>query len=139
VALKKIRLDTADEGVPATSLREISILKELRHPNIVSLQATISAEAKLYLVFEYLDLDLKKYMDQMKPKGMKKDLIKSYMHQLIKGVYFCHARRIMHRDLKPQNLLIDEKGNLKIADLGLARAFGVPMRSYTHEVVTLWY
>lgn len=58
---------------------------------------------------------------------------------MIKGVEYCHGRRILHRDLKPQNLLIDETRNLKLADFGLARAFGIPLRVYTHEVVTLWY
>jgi serine/threonine protein kinase len=61
------------------------------------------------------------------------------MFQLLAGLNFCHARRILHRDLKPQNLLIDRSGALKLADFGLARAFGIPVRTYTHEVVTLWY
>jgi serine/threonine protein kinase len=61
------------------------------------------------------------------------------MFQMIAGLNFCHARRILHRDLKPQNLLIDRSGALKLADFGLARAFGIPVRTYTHEVVTLWY
>ena len=63
----------------------------------------------------------------------------SYLHQLMEGMLFCHKRRVLHRDLKPQNLLIDKNGTLKIADFGLGRAFGIPVRAYTHEVVTLWY
>ena len=105
------------------------------------------AEGRLYLVFEWLDKDLKKYMDSAAAVpgapasggGLPMALIKSYMFQLLRGMDFCHARGIMHRDLKPQNLLVDRRGVLKLADFGLARAFMIPMRSYTHEVVTLWY
>lgn len=61
------------------------------------------------------------------------------MHQLLNGIAFCHVHRVLHRDLKPQNLLIDREGFIKLADFGLARAFGVPVRTFTHEVVTLWY
>ncbi len=61
------------------------------------------------------------------------------MYQLIKGVAYIHKFKILHRDLKPQNLLISKDGILKIADFGLARGYGIPVRNYTHEVVTLWY
>lgn len=61
------------------------------------------------------------------------------MYQLVNGVNYCHSRRIIHRDLKPQNLLVDRVGNLKIADFGLARAFGIPIKTLTHEIETLWY
>ena len=70
---------------------------------------------------------------------LQPELVKKFTLQLIQGVHYCHAHRIIHRDLKPQNLLIDQEGNLKLADFGLARAFGVPLRNYTHEIVTLWY
>lgn len=140
VALKKIRLESDEEGVPSTAVREISLLRELQHPNIVGLEDVLMQENKLYLVFEFLSMDLKKYMDSI-PQGQQMDkmLIKSYLFQISQGMLFCHQRRVLHRDLKPQNLLIDNKGVIKIADFGLARAFGIPVRVYTHEVVTLWY
>lgn len=141
VALKKIRLESEDEGVPSTAIREISLLKEMRDENTVRLYDIIHSDShKLYLVFEFLDLDLKKYMESIPAGlGLGADMIKRFMMQLVKGTAYCHGHRILHRDLKPQNLLIDKEGNLKLADFGLARAFGVPLRAYTHEVVTLWY
>jgi len=141
LALKKIRLEAEDEGIPSTAIREISILKELQHPNIVRLHDVIHTEKKLTLVFEYLDQDLKKMLDETDGDAGLPDLeLKLLLRQLLLGVAFCHDRRVLHRDLKPQNLLINKNNmELKLADFGLARAFGIPVRSYTHEVVTLWY
>jgi len=139
VALKRIRLDSEDEGVPCTAIREISLLKELRSPNIVLFHDVIHTEKKLTLVFEYLDLDLKKYMDENGGPITNMAVVKSFLFQLFKGVGFCHDHRVLHRDLKPQNLLVNRKGELKLADFGLARAVGIPVRSYSNEVVTLWY
>ncbi|TSK16203.1 Cyclin-dependent kinase 2 [Bagarius yarrelli] len=127
------------EGVPSTAIREISLLKELNHPNIVKLLDVIHTENKLYLVFEFLHQDLKKFMDSSSVTGISLPLVKSYLFQLLQGLSFCHSHRVLHRDLKPQNLLINAQGEIKLADFGLARAFGVPVRTYTHEVVTLWY
>ncbi|KAK8791140.1 hypothetical protein WA158_005771 [Blastocystis sp. Blastoise] len=141
VALKKIRLESEDEGIPSTALREVSILLSLHHPNVVKLIEVENANGRLYLVFEYLDLDLKKYMNlhPMSSGGMPIKLIKSYTYQMLLGLDYCHSRGIMHRDLKPQNLLINKNGVLKLADFGLARSFSIPIRQLTHEVVTLWY
>ncbi|KNC80954.1 CMGC/CDK protein kinase, partial [Sphaeroforma arctica JP610] len=138
VALKRIRLDSEDEGVPCTAIREISLLKELRHPNIVRLYDVLHTDKKLTLVFEYCEQDLKKYLDGC-GGTVEPFQVKSFLYQLLKGVAFCHEHRVLHRDLKPQNLLINKFGKLKLADFGLARAFGIPVRSYSHEVVTLWY
>ncbi|XP_044758406.1 cyclin-dependent kinase 1 isoform X1 [Coccinella septempunctata] len=140
VALKKIRLESEDEGVPATALREIALLKELKHPNIVALEDVLMEESRIYLIFEYLLMDLKKYMDKIENgKFMDPKLVKSYFYQLNSAILFCHQRRVLHRDLKPQNLLITRDGTIKVGDFGLGRTFGVPVRVYTHEVVTLWY
>jgi len=148
VALKKIRLESETEGVPSTAIREISLLKELEHPGVVQLLDVVHAETVLYLVFEYLDKDLKKLMDDyaalkreegISNTGLPEPLVKSYLRQLLEGIAYCHKHRVLHRDLKPQNLLIDSHGLIKLADFGLARAFGLPVRPYTHEVVTLWY
>ncbi|KAF5101240.1 hypothetical protein D0Z03_000634 [Geotrichum reessii] len=115
-------------------------MKELKHPNIVTLYDVIHTENKLNLVFEYMDRDLKVYMDTYGNKGaLEAKQIKSFMYQLLKGVNFCHENRVLHRDLKPQNLLINTRGELKLGDFGLARAFGIPVNTFSNEVVTLWY
>lgn len=115
-------------------------MKELKHENIVSLHDVIHTENKLMLVFEFMDKDLKKYMDSHGDRGaLPPPTIKSFMHQLLAGIEFCHANRVLHRDLKPQNLLINGKGQLKLGDFGLARAFGIPVNTFSNEVVTLWY
>ncbi|GAB6019501.1 cyclin-dependent kinase 5 [Chamberlinius hualienensis] len=138
VALKRVRLDDDDEGVPSSALREICLLKELKHKNIVRLHDVLHSEKKLTLVFEHCDQDLKKYFDSLNGE-IDPSVVKSFMYQLLRGLAFCHSHNVLHRDLKPQNLLINKNGELKLADFGLARAFGIPVRCYSAEVVTLWY
>lgn len=135
VALKKIRIEDEDNGVPQTALREIAMLKELVHQNIVCLLDTIFADSKLFLIFEYFPHDLKRYMDL---QSLSLETTKSFLKQILQAINFCHCRRVIHRDLKPQNILVN-KDTIKIADFGLSRAFGLPFENLTHEVVTLWY
>ena len=134
MALKEIHLD-AEEGTPSTAIREISLMKELKHTNIVRLYDVIHTETKLVLIFEYCERDLKKYMDVHGDRGALDPVtVRSFMYQLLKGTAFCHENRVLHRDLKPQNLLINRKGELKLGDFGLARAFGVPVNTFSNEV-----
>ena len=137
VALKEIRL-SADEGAPSTAIREISLMKELKHPNIVQIIDVIHTETVLVLVFEICEIDLKNYMDQ-RNGIIQLPHIKSMLRDLFSGLAYCHSQKVLHRDLKPQNLLLTAGGTLKLADFGLARAFGIPVHTYSNEVVTLWY
>lgn len=90
-------------------------------------------------MFEYLEFDLKKYL-KSRTTQMSSQQVQSLLYQILQSLVYLHSRRIFHRDLKPQNLLIDSTGTvIKLADFGLARAFGLPIKTYTHEVVTLWY
>eukprot|EP00929_Paragymnodinium_shiwhaense_P062525 TRINITY_DN31208_c0_g1_i4.p1 TRINITY_DN31208_c0_g1~~TRINITY_DN31208_c0_g1_i4.p1 ORF type:complete len:311 (-),score=86.23 TRINITY_DN31208_c0_g1_i4:31-963(-) len=139
VAMKQMKLGAgSEEGVPSTAIREIAILRELNHANIVRLIDVFCKPGELVLVFELLDSDLKKHMKGLAGK-LEPHAVKDFCRQLLNGLDFCHSSRIMHRDLKPQNLLISGGRTLKIADFGLARAFALPCPEYTHEVITVWY
>lgn len=137
VALKEIRLQT-DEGTPFTAIREASLLKDLKHVNIVCLHDIIHTKSNLTFVFEFVQTDLSTYLEK-NPGGLNPHNVKLFLFQLLRGLAYCHRRKVLHRDLKPQNLLISEQGELKLADFGLARAKSVPSQTYSNEVVTLWY
>jgi len=137
VALKEIRLQE-EEGAPFTAIREASLLKELKHSNIVTLHDIIHTKSSLTFVFEFVNTDLSQYLEK-NAGGLHPKNVKLFLFQLLRGLSYCHRRRILHRDVKPQNLLISEIGELKLADFGLARAKSVPSHTYSHEVVTLWY
>ncbi|KAL9646472.1 hypothetical protein ABK040_006468 [Willaertia magna] len=164
VALKCIKLDQINEGVPCTAIREIAILKDLKHPNVVRLVDLVHSMDQLTLVFEYCNQgDLKAYMNNVSGdgKGLPLKQVKNFMKQMLKGIEYCHMQSVLHRDLKPQNILVNSstitsqnnskhinnrhqmmdqtKIELKLADFGLARSFGIPVRKLSHEVVTLWY
>ncbi|KAJ1347009.1 Cyclin-dependent kinase 2 [Parelaphostrongylus tenuis] len=139
VALKKISLERDNEGVPSTCIREICLLKDLNHRNIVRLYDVIHSGMQLYLVFEFIDRDLKSLLDSLPGKRLPPKHVKSFLWQLLQALAYCHTRRVLHRDLKPQNLLVNNGGVIKLADFGLARNFSITSRVYTHEVVTLWY
>ena len=138
IAMKKTLHNFEREGVPTTVLREICLLRELAHPNIVNLKDIVVTERRLYLIFEFVEGDLRKFL-QRHEGSLSAMQVKRIMYQMLEGICFCHSRRIMHRDLKPENILISEDQTVKIADFGLARAFQIPMRPYTNEVQTLWY
>lgn len=141
VALKKIRLNDENEGVPATTIREVSLLKTLKHSTIVNLETVLYKENKMYLAMEYLDLDLRKYIDGVRRSNrtVPDDVLRRFVQQILTAVDYCHSRAVLHRDLKPQNILVGRDMRLKLADFGLGRSIGIPLRTYTHDIVTLWY
>ena len=142
--MKEIKIDHSDDGIPSTAIREIAVLQELKNNQyIVNLEQIVhlhlEEKTRVFLIFEYFNLDLKKYLDKL-GGPMPPMLVKKVLYQLLKGVEYCHERRIMHRDLKPSNVLVNQDASqIKIADFGLARTMGLPLKTYTHEVVTLWY
>ncbi|RWS14620.1 hypothetical protein B4U79_09733, partial [Dinothrombium tinctorium] len=141
VAVKKIKLGTrteAKDGINRTALREIKLLQELKHENIIGLLDVFGHRSNVSLVFDFMETDLEVVIKDSNIV-LTPAHIKSYILMTIKGLEYLHMNWILHRDIKPNNLLIDENGVLKIGDFGLAKTFGSPTRIYTHQVVTRWY
>jgi cell division cycle 2-like protein len=140
VALKKVKMEKEKEGFPLTSLREINILLSFRHPNIVNVTEVVVGTSldSIFMVMEFMEHDLKGLLDAMRSPFSVSE-VKCYMAQLLAGVAYLHANWVLHRDLKTSNILVNNRGELKICDFGMARQYGSPLRPYTHMVVTLWY
>ncbi|RVW64953.1 putative serine/threonine-protein kinase [Vitis vinifera] len=140
VALKKVRFGNMDPESVRFMAREIHVLRKLDHPNVMKLEGLITSRTSgtLYLVFEYMEHDL---AGLSATPGIKftEPQIKCYMQQLLRGLEHCHSRGVLHRDIKGSNLLIDNKGVLKIGDFGLASFRSDPSQPLTSRVVTLWY
>jgi cell division cycle 2-like protein len=144
VALKQVKMDgtATSDGFPITALREISILKRTSsHPNIVTLHEILSGDTptSCTLVLEFLDHDLKTLQEDM-PDPFLASEIKTLLRQLVGAVGYLHDNSILHRDLKTSNILLDNRGHLKLADFGMARYIPSPNAApLTQLVVTLWY
>jgi len=144
VAIKKIKPEADEVGLSPTTIREITLLNEVKHPYIVQLISSMFSKGNVYLVFEYCEHDLRKYQDiyrrQSGNNGLPLATVQRFQYQMCKAIEFCHVNRVYHRDLKPQNVLVTSDGDrVKIADFGLARQHGLPLSPLTREVVTLWY
>ncbi|OXB70440.1 UNVERIFIED_CONTAM: hypothetical protein H355_007790 [Colinus virginianus] len=149
VALKKVRLDNEKEGFPITAIREIKILRQLIHRSVVNMKEIVTDKqdaldfkkdkGAFYLVFEYMDHDLMGLLES----GLvhfSEDHIKSFMKQLMEGLDYCHKKNFLHRDIKCSNILLNNSGQIKLADFGLARLYSSEeSRPYTNKVITLWY
>ncbi|KAI9790416.1 MAG: hypothetical protein M1833_001933 [Piccolia ochrophora] len=140
VALKKLKMDNANDGFPVTGLREIQTLMESRHANVVKLREVVMGDTNndVFLVMDFLEHDLKTLQEDMAEPFLASET-KTLLLQLVSGTEHLHNNWIMHRDLKTSNLLMNNRGQIKIADFGMARYFGDPPPKLTQLVVTLWY
>eukprot|EP01018_Ginkgo_biloba_P010023 Gb_05113 [translate_table: standard] len=141
VAMKKTMVDES-EGIPCTTLREISLLRNLSAciyiVRLLDVNMTKNKKGQpvVYMIFECLDCDFKKFMDISRLKGQPftSKSIQRFLYQMLSGLYYCHKHGVLHRDLKPQNILLDaDRGIAKLADFGLARAFSIPIPAYTAQ------
>ncbi|PFH54621.1 hypothetical protein AMATHDRAFT_72399 [Amanita thiersii Skay4041] len=142
VALKKLKLEEEKNGFPITALREINALMLCRHDNVVGIREVVVGETltQVFVVMDFIEHDLKTLLTVM-PSPFLQSEIKTLMMQLLSAVAHCHANWILHRDLKTSNLLMNNRGTIKVADFGLARRYGDPVGvgGMTQLVVTLWY
>uniref|UniRef100_A0A3B3ZDJ5 Cyclin-dependent kinase 12 n=1 Tax=Periophthalmus magnuspinnatus TaxID=409849 RepID=A0A3B3ZDJ5_9GOBI len=149
VALKKVRLDNEKEGFPITAIREIKILRQLKHRSVVNMKEIVTDKqdaldfkkdkGAFYLVFEYMDHDLMGLLESGLVQ-FSHEHIRSFMRQLMEGLDYCHKNNFLHRDIKCSNILLNNRGQIKLADFGLARLYSSEeSRPYTNKVITLWY
>ncbi|KAK4172199.1 putative CTD kinase, partial [Triangularia setosa] len=139
VALKRIRMEGERDGFPVTAVREIKLLRSLKHTNVVELQEVMVESNECFMVFEYLSHDLTGLLNHpnytLEP-AHKKHLAK----QLFEGLDYLHTRGVLHRDIKAANILVSNEGVLKLADFGLARFYAKHHQlDYTNRVITIWY
>ena len=142
VAVKKLRLESEREGFPITAIREIKLLQSFDHPNIVGLLEMMVEHNQIYMVFDYMDHDLTGLLTH--PELQLEESHRKYIFkQLMEGLNYLHEKRIIHRDIKGSNILLDNLGNLKIADFGLARTMKIlgegEVADFTNRVITIWY
>ena len=138
VAIKKFKESDEDEQVRKTALREVRILKQLKHDNIVTLIEVFRRKGKLHLVFEFVERTILEDLER-NPDGMHPIEAKKCLWQLLRSIEYCHAHNVIHRDIKPENLLISKNGTLKLCDFGFARTLAGPGARYTDYVATRWY
>ncbi|KAK2738403.1 hypothetical protein FQN57_007080 [Myotisia sp. PD_48] len=140
VAIKKLKMENSYEGFPVTGLREIQTLSEARHPHIVRLREVVMGDTMddVFLVMDFIEHDLKTLLDDMRDPFLPSET-KTLLLQVIGAAEFLHSHWIMHRDLKTSNLLMNNRGEIKLADFGMARYYGDPAPKLTQLVVTLWY
>ncbi|OEU10984.1 Pkinase-domain-containing protein [Fragilariopsis cylindrus CCMP1102] len=142
VAMKRINTEQEENGFPITALREVKLLKGLSHPNMVILKECVCSKGNglpknVFMVFEYLEFDLTGVLETPEIR-LSQDHVKSWSRQLLEGVHYMHKNKVIHRDLKASNLLINRHGELKIADWGLARSWNSEMKRLL-QGHTLWY
>ncbi|KAJ3629092.1 hypothetical protein MTP99_013513 [Tenebrio molitor] len=141
VAVKKIKMGSrqeAQDGINRTALREIKLLQELHHRNVIGLLDVFGHMSNVSLVFDFMDTDLEVIIKD-NTIILTTANIKAYMIQTLQGLDYLHRNWVLHRDLKPNNLLVNSSGVLKVGDFGLAKLYGSPNRINTHQVVTRWY
>ncbi|XP_014602686.1 PREDICTED: cyclin-dependent kinase-like 1 [Polistes canadensis] len=138
VAIKKFLETEEDVQVRKLALREIRILKKLRHDNLINMIEVFRRRKRFYLVFEFLDHTV---LDELERTGdgLGAEVSKRYIFQVLRGLNFCHNNHIMHRDVKPENVLVSSNGVIKLCDFGFARLVGSLKESCTDYVATRWY
>lgn len=139
VALKRIRMENEKDGFPVTAMREIKLLQMLQHENVLRLMEMVVERGGVYMVLEYMEFDLTGLLAHPEIKFSPAN-IKSLSHQMLSGLSYLHHQSILHRDMKGSNILVNSRGELKLADFGLARVYAKKRREdYTNRVITLWY